>query len=213
MAYDHTVKEGDHIVRLAYEAGHAAVDGVWMHPANESLRQQRSDPGVLALGDTVHVPDPPPRVFERLSTRRQHQLVVNLPQPHLRLVLLRATGTPYAGLECRVTFDDEALFLEIDVDGAIEFDIGPSTKTVSLSYGLEDMEIHIAHLQPVDTIPGWHARLVNLGYRPGAIDGEDSLDPRALRSAIEEFQCDERIEVDGVIGDETMKALVRAHGA
>ena len=106
MARDHVIVAGDHVVRLAYTHGHATVDAVWQHPANAELRAARPDPGVLAPADVVHVPDAPARVFEGLSTRREHTLVVELPLPMLRLVLLRPGGIPYAAHPCTAELDD-----------------------------------------------------------------------------------------------------------
>ncbi|MEM6992603.1 MAG: peptidoglycan-binding domain-containing protein, partial [Myxococcota bacterium] len=154
-----------------------------------------------------------PRVFKNLQTRREHELVVHLPIPRLRLVLLRASGVPYAGLQCLVLFDDEALRPTTDEHGCVEFDIDPSTTLVTISFDLEALEIGVAHLQPVDVLAGCCARLENLGYRPGGCHGDAPADPYALRSAVEEFQCNQGLPVDGELSDATRAKLLDVHGA
>jgi hypothetical protein len=213
MARDHVIASGDHVVRLAYVYGHATVDAVWQHPANAELRQARPDPGVLAVTDVLHVPDAPTRVFEGLSTRREHPLVVELPLPTLRLALARPGGIPYAAHPCTADFDEGRTRSVADADGAVAIELGPFTSTVSLAFDRHVVDLAIAHLQPVDTTPGWHARLENLGYQPGPLHGDTPADPYAVRSAVEEFQCDHGLVVDGEMGPKTRAALLAAHGA
>lgn len=213
MARDHVIIAGDHVVRLAYVYGHATVDAVWQHPANAELRQARPDPGVLAVTDVVHVPEAPVRVVEGLATRREHTVVVELPLPTLRLALSRPGGIPYAALACTADVDDARTRIVTDADGALAIELGPFTSTLSLAFDRSVVELAVAQLQPVETTPGWHARLENLGYQPGPLHGDTPADPYAVRRAIEEFQCDHGLTVDGELGPKTRAALLAAHGA
>jgi peptidoglycan hydrolase-like protein with peptidoglycan-binding domain len=97
--------------------------------------------------------------------------------------------------------------------------------------------IRIGNLDPVDQVSGQIARLNNLGYfagdpdKPqrsgdgnGAGDGGDgsgtgdgsgagsSFPTDPFRSAVEEFQCDNRLTVDGICGPVTQAALKKVHG-
>lgn len=212
LATDHEIELGDHVVRLAYTHGHATVDAVWGHPSNAELREQRTDPGVLAAGDRVHVPDAPPRVFEDMPTRREHRIVIELPVPTLRLALERPGGIPYA-TPCIADLDDERVRISSDGDGELALELGPFTTAVALAFDRQALDLAIAQLEPVETTRGWHARLENLGYQPGPLHRGEPSDPYAARSAVEEFQCDHGLTVDGVIGPHTRAALVRVHGA
>jgi murein L,D-transpeptidase YcbB/YkuD len=58
-------------------------------------------------------------------------------------------------------------------------------------------------------VSGQVALLKILGYSAGDVNQPD---PRALRSALEEFQCDNGLQVDGVCGPKTQPKLKRVHG-
>ncbi len=213
MARDHTIQTRDHIVRLAYYSGHKSYEPIWEHPANAPLREQRPDPGVLGIGDQVHVPDAPPWRFERLPTRREHQLVLDLPHPHVRLRLLRAGFVPFGGVAVRDRFDDELQTATPDGDGQFELELGPDTVFVTLGAELQEVELDVAALQPLDTLAGVHARLENLGYEPGSLGPTGPDDAYGFRMAVEEFQCDHGQVVDGVVGPNTLAMLAGVHGA
>jgi len=101
--------------------------------------------------------------------------------------------------------------------------------------------VKIGHLDPVDKISGQIARLNNLGYFAGDPDvakggsgsnadpgnssnttgsgGGNSLDStggqvndQQFRSAVEEFQCDQGLTVDGICGPLTQAKLKQVHG-
>jgi peptidoglycan hydrolase-like protein with peptidoglycan-binding domain len=67
----------------------------------------------------------------------------------------------------------------------------------------------VGDLDPVEEVSGQLARLQNLGYYAGKIGGGDAM---AVRSAIEEFQCDNKLTVDGICGPETQARLIAVHG-
>ena len=71
------------------------------------------------------------------------------------------------------------------------------------------MPTRIGHLDPVEEPSGQMARLTNLGYYLGP---EGEIDAHQLRSAIEEFQCDHSLPVDGKCGSQTQAKLKQVHG-
>ena len=92
------------------------------------------------------------------------------------------------------------------------------TETISATFQLGGVTVasvpiekpfKVGYLDPVDTDTGKTARLANLGYYRGSLV---DLDPYEMNSAIEEFQCDQGINVDGDCGPATQAKLLAAHG-
>jgi hypothetical protein len=217
MAHDHVIAPGDHIVRLAYLQGMREPERIWDDPKNASLRKKRSDPAVLAPGDVVHVPDAPVWRFDNLATGQEHTVVLDLAVAWLRVRLRHPGGAARAGKLATVGIREEhgdkpeTKVFETDSDGLVEVELGPFTQRIDLSIDEVLYVLHIARLEPVESTRGLLARLANLGYAPGAIDGAG--DPYARRSACEEFQCDHGLKVDGDPGPKTRAKLVEVHGA
>src|SRR5262249_8508870 len=73
--------------------------------------------------------------------------------------------------------------------------------------------IKVGHLDPVEEVSGQQARLNNLGYFAGPLEGKTEEENQALfLSAIEEFQCDHGLRVDGICGPQTQAKLKEVHG-
>jgi len=72
-----------------------------------------------------------------------------------------------------------------------------------------DATLRVGHLDPVEETSGQIARLRNLGYYRGPADGSDL---KLMRAAIEEFQCEHGLTVDGVCGPQTQSKLREVHG-
>lgn len=207
------IRPGDSIVALAYLELHADVDAVWQHPDNEALRTQRKDPAVLARDDVLTVPEGPTIERFALATAREHTIVLSLPVARLRLQLVHPSGVGYAAGPATATHGDGSDSVMPDADGRLELEIPATAQEVSVEFGQQKRRLLVAHLQPVDTVAGQVARLQNLGYRPGELDGDEAKDPYALWSAIEEFQCDHGLDVDGLAGEKTQAKLLAVHGA
>ena len=74
----------------------------------------------------------------------------------------------------------------------------------------ETIELRV--MPPVDQPAGQRARLDNLGYVPVPMPGETIVEAEPSAWAIEEFQAEQGLVVDGVCGPETQATLVQAHG-
>jgi hypothetical protein len=210
MPIDYEVKQGDHVAKIAAQFGFGDFGTVWDHPANAALVQSRGNPNVLLPGDVLHIPDKTPKVESR-ATGQVHQFRKRTMPLLLRLALKGPDGLPLAGENVVLQVEGEKFELTTDDEGRIERRIRPTAESgkVTIRSSRIEAPLAIGHLDPVDVISGWRARLNNLGYGAGPTDDAD--DP-LVRSAVEEFQCDQELPVTGDADDATRAALLSAHG-
>jgi Putative peptidoglycan binding domain/LysM domain len=209
----HTVKQGEHLSQIAARYGFHDHHPIWDHPQNAALKAKRKNPNVLFPGDEVFVPDKELRVESR-ATEARHRFKTRLERLKLRLVLHDINDRPIKGAKCLVQVEQEARELETDGDGRVELEIPRTAQGGRLILRepgklLEtEVPLHIGHLDPIDTPSGQQARLHNLGYDVSV----DEHDEARFRTAVEEFQCDHNLAVDGKCGPATQAALRKAYG-
>jgi peptidoglycan hydrolase-like protein with peptidoglycan-binding domain len=107
--------------------------------------------------------------------------------------------------------------LSTDGSGRLELEVPPGVGSGEVVLDGTGTTLHgvtipftISALPPESTILGQEARLNNLGYRAGTT--ADPTSPE-FRSAVEEFQCDEGLTVDGKCGPVTQAKLRSVHGS
>lgn len=208
MSDQHPVAPGDHIARIAAAHGFRVYAAVWGDATNEALRAERDDPHQLAEGDIVTLPAPIRREVSR-ATEQRHVFRLRTTQLKVRFRLERWQGRDAEEAPSQILIDAEPAELTEAGPATWEAPIEPQSDRVVIVTEASDRLCRIGFLQPADTVPGYRERLNNLGYRAGDSDDETHL---SLRSAVEEFQCDEGLAVDGVVGPKTRAALVKVHG-
>ena len=135
----------------------------------------------------------------------------------LRIVFKTIDDQPIANEDCELQVDGRVYSLTTDEDGMIEQRIPSTAEAGRLIFKNSEISfdwipIKIGHLDPIEEVSGWQARLNNLGYYFGPIDGKLS---EYLREAVEEFQCDyfkDPMQVDGECGSKTQAKLKKIHG-
>lgn len=134
-----------------------------------------------------------------------------------RLVLQTLAGKPVANAPCTVTLGVAGTKLSTDGSGRLELEVPPGVSSGEMVLDGAGTTLHgvtipftISALPPETTILGQEARLNNLGYRAGTT--ADPASPE-FRSAVEEFQCDEKLTVDGKCGPVTQAKLRSVHGS
>jgi hypothetical protein len=215
MADYYTVEQGDHLSKIAKDNGFTDYTIIWNHPNNSDLKSQRQNPNVLFPGDQVFIPDMEQKQ-ESGATDKKHTFVVDKKTLKLRLVLQDTYEKPIAGAQCALLVDGQTYQLTTDGNGKLEQEIPLDAKKGTLTirgdqtpFTNDVIPIKIGHLDPIDEISGQVARLNNLGYSAGPLDGSDT---DAFESAVEEFQCDNSLTVDGICGPQTQSTLKQVHG-
>lgn len=209
MATYHTTEQGEHLPRIAARYGFEDFRSVWNDARNAELAARRQNPNVLLPGDQIFIPDKQ-RKKESIATGRRHRFQLSAVAPILlRLVLKDSAHRPVADAECTLLVEGQSHQLRTDSNGMIERAIVKTAEHGQLTTPDWEAPMKIGHLDPVDQLSGQAARLDNLGYVAGpASDASDAQ----LRSAIEEFQCDHDLKVNGVCDPETQNKLKEAHG-
>jgi hypothetical protein len=208
MASYHIVQQGEHLSSISKKYGFSNYRTVWEHPENKSVKDKRKNPNVLFPGDRLYIPDKEEKK-EVLATGKRHRFEVNRPSIMLRLFVRNLDSQPIADTECQLEVDGQLYTLTTDGRGRIEQSIPITAQTGKLTIRDLVVPLKIGHLDPLDEVSGWIARLNNLGYKAG--NASDSDDPQ-LRFAIEEFQCDYGLEADGICGPKTQAKLKEIHG-
>jgi N-acetylmuramoyl-L-alanine amidase len=215
LASEHTVVQGEHLSRIAKQYGFSDFHTIWDHPENAALKQKRQNPNVLHPGDRLHIPDREVREESR-STDQKHRFKVKGGRLMLRLVLEDIYEKPIANARCELVVEGDRRDLTTDGKGKIEVAIPQAAESGTLIVRSPEtsidglaLPVKIGHLDPVEEITGQKARLGNLGYYTGAIDEAQDT---SFRLAVEEFQCEHDLAVDGVCGPATRAKLKSVHG-
>ena len=206
MAKQHTVKQGEHLTRIAGLYGFQDYRPVWNHPQNSNLVKLRKTPNILLPGDSLFIPDKQAKI-EKVSTGKVHKFRLTAPKLKLRIVVKDIDGNPAANADCELEIEGKVHKIKSDRDGLIEQEIPAAAESGNLRILPLDFEIplKIGHLDPIDEESGWKARLINLGYHHGD-------DARRLKYAIEEFQCNHGLKITGEFDDATQSKLREVHG-
>ena len=220
MATHHTVKQGEHLSRIAKHYGFSDYRTIWDHPDNAELKRKRGNPNVIFPDDRLFIPDRHDKEEPRPTDQRHRFRLARKPLK-LRLVLEDFTERPVANATCELHVENQTDRLVTDGRGRMERDITPDAEGGALVvkdprglFGALSIEIRVGHLDPVDEVSGQKARLNNLGYLAGPFDGRsDRENDMMFLSAIEEFQCDHGLLVDGKCGPGTQARLKRLHGS
>jgi N-acetylmuramoyl-L-alanine amidase len=182
---------------------------VWMHARNDELRKERGSPHLLEPGDTLFVPDLE-RQDESCDTEKSHRFRRKSVPARLVLVLKR-NGKPVASRKVKIEVDGLSEEGELDDQGKLDVVVPPQAKEAILEVeGWTDkLKLALGGLDPIESVSGIQARLDNLGYCPGPIDG---INGPLTKAAVKRFQSDVGAAVDGIVGPETTRHLEKKYG-
>lgn len=204
------VEPGEHLAAIAAESGFENVETIWNAPENAALRARRESPNQVLAGDNVFIPDKRPATI-RKTAPGQHVLEVHVSKLEIALRLLDLFGRPLAATECQLNVDGVESTLTTGADGVVRFKIKAAARRAVLSAGDDVYELAVGALDPLPDLSGAEGRLLNLGYLDAPISGPDA--DEQLAAAVELFQSDRGLPIDGALTDETLAALHEAHGS
>ena len=205
----YTVKQGDCISSIAEKYG-LFWEQVWDHPDNSQLKEKRKDPNVLNPGDKVFVPDKEEKEASG-ATEQRHKFRKKGVPAKLHLQVLR-DDEPRANESYTLTVDGNLYSGTTDADGRLEQTVPPGAKNAKLLVGESQDEyvLNLGHIAPVDKVPGIQARLNNLGFYSGKLDGV--LGPETT-AALKRFQTKYGLPASGDLDEATKNKLLDVHGS
>ena len=212
----YTVRQGDCLSSIAEANGLADWRTIYDDPNNEAFRRLRPNPNVIQPGDEVFVPELEDR-RESAGTDQDHHYEANFHPILLRLMLLDEDHRPMASTAYTLTLGETVIEGTTDSGGVLEHPIPATLNSARISTrftreGAETgytWDLRLGELDPETENTGVQARLNNLGYNTGPVDG--IVGPRTT-DAIREFQEKYSLTVDGIAGPETRGKLVEVHG-
>jgi len=184
---------------------------IWDAPENKELRDKRKDPNVLMPGDRLFLPQIEAETFS-IPTGGSQAFVLDQPDSRLQLQLVDGTE-PRANKPYVLRVDGKELRGSTDGDGKLDCPVPVLARMAELTVGEGDevvtYELELRGLDPVTEPTGLQARLANLGYDAGPVDGEAGLRTRAALAA---FQKDQGLEPTGELDASTRSKLEEKHG-
>lgn len=187
-----------------------SVTSIREHSRNAHLFDSRS-PNALKTGDVIWIPEEPAeRKWFRVSPGGVVKFVVAGRHRSFSLVLTYPNGEAIKSKPYRLQVGQQTLRGETDGEGRLTTQVPFDATNAVVSADGYSRAVVIGGLEPLHTARGIQARLLNLGYMPGPVDGV--LGERTI-AAIKAFQAQEGLEPDGVVGSKTRAALKAAYGS
>jgi hypothetical protein len=207
----YVIRPGDCLISLSEKSG-LLWKTIWEHPENAELRQKRGDPRVLLPGDRVVIPEKRLK-HEPGATEARHRFVRNGVPAKLRLEF-HEEDQPLANEPYLIIIDGKSQRGTTDAQGRVEIFLPKQARRGTVHIGQGDGEriydLNLGTLDPFDSVSGVQARLNNLGFEAGPVDGR--LGPQTTE-AIRKFQAYHDLEVTGVPDRATCHKLKEQHSS
>ncbi len=207
MPEKHRIKQGETCAHVAAQFG-VPEKFVWDNASNKDLKDSRKNPNTLYPGDVLNIPEKTQKK-EGAATEQRHRFRRLGVPLKLRLELRDGSGEPLPDCACELEIGGETESMTTDGQGRIEATLPLSAEQGELRIQGATITLNVGHLDPVEEMSGWRERLNNLGYNPGSSDDE-ACEQR--RYALEEFQCDHKLNVYVICGPNTRAKMVEING-
>ena len=207
---NYEVQQGDCIESIAIDRGFF-WETIWKDPNNSDLKNARKNPNVLREGDKVFLPDLRPKQ-ESGATEKRHKFKRKGVPSKISFVLKDEKGKPRANEPYVLEIDGELISGSTGSQGELEQPIPPNAQKGRLiigNDGLETYPLNLGHIDPITEVSGIQARLSNLGYYHGTIDGQMNAQ---TQEAVSSFQGKHGLQKTGQVDAATRDRLTTEHG-
>jgi len=213
----HVVEQGECLSSIAKSYGFADWRDIYNRPQNAAFRAKRPNPNVIYPKDEIFIPDKRDGT-RSCTTGGTYKFRLKSSRTLLRLEPQDAQWHGCAGKKFKLEVDGNVQAEgAIPADGVIEVSIRSDAKSGVLTVWIDasqaegqTWELRLGELDPVDSMEGVQARLNNLGFDCGAVDGENGP---MTREAVRAFQKMHGLVPDGIAGPITKAKLEKVHGS
>ncbi|MEM5513406.1 peptidoglycan-binding protein [Pseudoalteromonas sp. AS84] len=218
MTQQHTVAQGETLLRIAKQYGYQTSKALYNHPSNAEFKALRPDPNLIYPGDKITIP-PKKEKFIPLRTNSINSFVVQNEKEYFRLQIIHEDGDDITGKRIVITIGSQTIDTVLPSNGLIEVELNESdslTGQVDLylkedqSSPSESFTAQVGHLDPIDTLSGVQARCNLLGFDCGTVDG---INGSKTKAGVRDFQYEHDLEVDGIAGAKTKAKLQQVFGS
>ena len=218
MSVLHRVKQGECLVTIANQYGLKDYKIIYDHPKNATFKQRRPNPNIVHPGDVLFIPDKQDKQESRATTQ-QHRFVTPTNTVLLRIIVEDGDGRALAHKKYCLKVAGQMLTGCTDAQGLLEQHISQDATEGELRIWLKAEDeglpgkghlfpLAIGSLDPVEEITGVQARLNNLGFHCGEIDG---ICGPHTKKALKAFQAKYRLTESGAIDATSRQKLREMH--
>ncbi|MDN3378867.1 MULTISPECIES: peptidoglycan-binding protein [unclassified Pseudoalteromonas] len=218
MEQQHTVTQGETLLRIARQYGFRTSKSLYQHPINAEFRALRPDPNLIFPGDIIKIPQKTEK-FMPLKTGSKNTFVVRNEKEYFRLKVAYDDGDDITGKRLVLNIGDQTIDTVLQRDGLIEVELNNNdalTGSVDLYLKAGDttptksFAVQVGNLDPIEALSGVQGRCNMLGFNCGKVDGVNGTKTKA---GVREFQQAQKLQVDGIAGPVTKSRLVYVYGA
>ncbi|MCG8314639.1 MAG: peptidoglycan-binding protein [Pseudomonadales bacterium] len=190
----------------------ASLDALSAYTNDSQFNEAALQSGAILTATVV------PENSQAMLHRQQRQQIATAYLPKvgakLKIKLTDQEGKPWSHAKVVATLNGRSTDLTADSEGFIALDVPTDANTgeldISVSPQTPSQNFHakLNQLDTVESIAGLQARLNNLGYNAGPVDG---ILGRKTKSATRKFQTQHKLMVDGISGPQTQSKLTAIH--
>jgi N-acetylmuramoyl-L-alanine amidase len=185
----HIIQRGECLSSLAEKYGFHDPDVLHSLPENSELKATRKNPNLLCKGDKVKIKDKVIK-YESGADAQKHRFKVKGLRTWLRFMIEDFDGNALANKKYQLDIGSDSYSGMTAGDGLIEHRVMASETRGTLTVWIDDSgtnslvwPLEVGHLEPYDTNRGIQARLNNLGFGCGEVDGIIGPKTRAAAKA------------------------------
>lgn len=224
MGTFYTVKPGDYLSKIAAGHGLAGIGKITQDEHNREFFKTR-DPNILYAGDQIYIPDNENKRQEPCETHLKHcfQLVGEKDRIILNFLRDLSQTAPLASYRLKIgdteycrSLTDEPYENNLN-QGLVSEEIPQHESEAELNIVLQaepettyKYHLQIGYMDPITSVTGIQARLNNLGYECGKIDGVPG--PKTEK-AVKRFQTMHQLPGTGIMDAGTRAKLKESYGS